>query len=196
MIDEAQDKSKPPPAKGKSSAWGTYKLLLGACIGSLVISTIASYFYYSKWSESQDRTMLLLMEKNVLIQNYDQLKNSFDKIFTNLSVIRDENAKMILLRSSDSSKHYLCRVYWNQYTRKTFIDAVSLPATDSAMEYRLWALAGGQFMDAGVFNISVEDDIQSMKPVVSADDWAVTLEKKGTSTAQPAIENLYLVTRR
>ena len=195
MLDEAQEISKAKPAPGKSSAWGTYKLLLFACMISLIISTIASYFFYSKWSDSQDHTTLLLLEKNVLVQNYDQLKNSFDKLFSNLSVIRDEHAKVLSLQATDSSKHYLVRVFWNPYTRKTFVDAISLPPADSTMEYRLWAIAGGQFTDAGVFTVSEDDDVQPMKQVVNADDWAVTREKKRESIL-PAMENLFLVSRK
>ena len=195
MVDEAPETGKTKVVQGKPSASGTYKLLLAACLVSLIISTLASYFFYHKWSESVDRGSILLTEKNILFQNYNLLKTSFDNLFNDLSVMRDENAKAITLQSPDSTKHYLARVYWNPYTRQTFIDVISLPVPDSTMDYRLWASVGGQFTEAGVFTINVEEDIQHMKEVVNADDWAVTLEPKGGGT-MPAMDKIFLITRK
>src|SRR6185436_14543734 len=109
-------------------------------------------------------------------------------------VMRDENARVITLEATDSTKHYLARVYWNHYTRKTFIDVLSLPEPDSSKQYQLWALVGGQPVDAGVFSADPEDGVQHVKAVVNADMWAVTLEPKGGS-ATPTLEQMYLISK-
>lgn len=187
------DQSKEVPRKRKGTV--SYKLLLTVCMVSLIISTVASYFFFSKWSETADRNTTLLSERNALSQNYAVLKNSFDKIFNDLSVVRDENAQVITLQAADSAKRYMARIYWNKYTRQTFIDILSLPAPDSNMEYRLWASVAGEFMDDGVIRIIPEEEIQQMRQVVNADSWFVTLEAKGESTP-PSFQNVFLTMKK
>lgn len=192
MVDEAPDMNKLKAARRKPSAWGTYRLLLAACLVSMIISTLASYFFYHKWSEAEDRASALLAEKNILTSNYNLLKNSFDTQFNSLNVMRDERSKVITLQSSDSTRHYQARVYWNQVTRQCYVDVLSLPPPDSMKEYRLWASGNGVLTNAGPFKMSVEDDIQEMKPVMNADTWMVTLEPKGECTS-PTMSSVYLV---
>jgi hypothetical protein len=193
--DQEPEKKKVKAEKKKMSASASYKLLLAACLLSLIVSTLASFFFYTKWSESEDKRSLLLVEKNVMTQNYSILKTSFDNLFNELALMRDENAKVFTLQAADSTKHHLVRVYWNPYTRKTFIDAISLPAADSVSEYRLWCSYGGQITDAGTFETATDVDMQPMKSIVNADTWAVTLGPKGNSTI-PSFDHAFLIERK
>jgi len=173
----------------------TYKYLIAACLASLIISTFASYFFYDKWSEAEDRYMAVVTDKNAIAQKYAQEKNAFDKIFGDLSILRDENAKVFTLQATDSTKRYLARVYWNRYTHETYIDIISLPApSDSTKQYQLWALQGGQPVDAGIFRIDADENIQRAKAVMNADTWCVSLEPKGGSTA-PTPDQVLLVSK-
>ena len=169
----------------------TYKYLIAACLASLIISTFASYFFYNKWSESEDRIVTLVNESNALAAKYSLEKNTFEKTFNDLMIVRDENATIVTLTATDSSKRYIARVYWNHYTRETFIDPLSLPMPDSSNDYQLWAVVAGQPVDAGVFSSDVEKGIQRSKSVSNADTWAVTLEPKGGSPA-PNVEKMFL----
>jgi hypothetical protein len=168
--------------KNSSPQIRAYKMLVAACLVSLVISTFASYFFYRKWNEAEDKAIVLLNEKNTLAQNYNLMKNSFDKIFADQLVLRDENARVIILHAADSTRRYTARVYWNHYTRNVFIDPLSVPAPDSTKQYQLWAVTAGHPIDAGVFNAEPEQGIVRVKPVADADAWMVTLEPKGGST--------------
>jgi hypothetical protein len=171
----------------------TYKYLIAACLASLVISTFASYFFYDRWSDAEDRYVTSMNEKNQLTQNYHDLKSSHDKLFNALLIMRDENAKVTMLQSADTAKHYLAHVYWNGATHETFIDVISLPAADSIKEYQLWAMVGGHAINAGVFNCQVAG-IQQVKSVMNADSWVVTLEPKGGS-ASPTPDQVYLLSK-
>ncbi len=172
----------------------TYKYLIAACLASLVISTFASYFFYDRWSEAEDRSLLMLNDRNTAAHNYNELKNSFDKAFGDLLVIRDEYSRMITLHPVDSTKHACVHVYWNVGTHETFIDVISLPAVDSTMQYQLWAMSAGKPVDAGVFNADAMIGMQRLKPVISPDSWVVTLEPKGGSTA-PTPDQVLLVSK-
>ena len=195
MSNETPDTGTSKSVLQKRRAPLSYKLLLTICMASLIISTVASYFFFSKWSETADRNSTMMTEKSTLFHDFNVLKNSFDKQLNNLSIIRDEHARVVTLRPADSTKHSLVRIYWNPSSQKTFIDIIMLPEPDSGREYRLWAFHDGQFMDAGVIMFSLEAEILQMKQVVNAENWFVTLGAKGEITT-PSVQNVWLTMQK
>jgi anti-sigma-K factor RskA len=159
-----------------------------------VISTFASYFFYNRWSEAEDKNMVLLSEKNVLAQNYSAVKNVFDKTYEDMIVIRDRNTRVFTLQSTDTTKRFAARVYWNHLSREAFLDIQSLPVPDSGKQYQLWALVGGKPVDAGVFEVSDEAGLRRMKSVFEAEAWAVTIEPAGGSIA-PTLSTMCLLSK-
>ncbi len=172
----------------------TYKYLIAACIASLIVSTFASVFFYQKWSDAEDRNIAMLNEKNVMVQNLDLVKYEYDKVNHDMSVMRDPAMTIITLNATDSTKYYKALVMWNKYTHQTFIDVADLPVPGNDKQYQLWALVGGQPVDAGVFDMADAAGMQRMKQVIEADVWAVTLELKGGSAA-PTMEQMYLISK-
>lgn len=172
----------------------TYKYLIAACIASLIISTFASVFFYQKWSEAEDRYVAMVSEKNVMAQSLNLVKYNYDKMNHDMSVMRDPAISIITLRATDSTKYYMAHVMWNKYTKQTFIDVSDLPAPGVDQQYQLWALLGGQPVDAGVFDMPEEGGMQKVKAVVDAEMWAVTLEPKGGSNA-PTMDQMVLLSK-
>ncbi len=172
----------------------TYKYLIAACIASLIISTFASVFFYQKWSESEDRNVAIMTEKNTLAQNLNLVKYNFENVNHDMSVMRDPAISIITLRAIDSTKYYMARVMWNKYTRQTFIDVADLPSPGDDKQYQLWALIGGLPVDAGVFEMTSEGGMQKVKAVTDAEVWAVTLEPKGGSDA-PSMDQVVLMSK-
>ncbi len=172
----------------------TYKYLIAACIASLIISTFASVFFYQKWSEAEDRYVVMVNEKNVMAQNLNVVRFNYDKMNHDMSVMRDPAISIITLRAIDSTKYYMAHVMWNKYTRQTFIDVADLPAPGEDKQYQLWALMGGQPIDAGVFDMPEEGGMQKVKAVVDAEMWAVTLEPKGGSNS-PTMDQMVLMSK-
>jgi anti-sigma-K factor RskA len=171
----------------------TYKYLIAASLAALVISTFASWFFYKSWNEAEERYTSLLKDKNELARNYNMVKNTFDQTVTELVIMRDENARIITLQSTDTSKNYVARVYWNQQSGQSFIDVLSLPEPGEGNQYQLWALVGGKPVDAGVFETGL-NGIQQVKNVTAADMWAVTLEPEGGSVS-PTLDKMYLISK-
>lgn len=195
MSNETPDAGTSKSVLQKRRAPLSYKLLLTICMASLIISTVASYFFFSKWSETVDRNSTLLTEKSTLFHNFNLLQNSFDKQFNDLSILRDEHARVVTLRAVDSTKHSIARIYWNPSSQKTYIDIIALPEPDSGREYRLWAFYEGQFLDAGMIIVSLEAEILQMKQVVNAENWFVTLGAKGEITT-PSVQNVWLTMQK
>jgi anti-sigma-K factor RskA len=161
----------------------TYKYLIAASLAALVISTFASWFFYSRWNESEDRYISMLKEKNQFVQNYNVMKGTFDKLYGDLMVARDLNSKVFMLMPVDSMKKYQARVYWNKYTREVYLDMLSMPEPGEGKEFQLWSMENGKPVDAGVFSTTGEEGMHRMKNIASSDAWAVTIEPMGGSQA-------------
>jgi hypothetical protein len=171
----------------------TYKYLIAASLAALVISTFASWFFYNRWSDAENRYTSLLNEKNELAINFNVVKATYDETLANMLIIRDERSTVVMLQSTDTTRNFQARVYWNKMNRHAFIDVLSLPEPEEGKQFQLWALVKGLPVDAGVFNTDVSN-IQRVKDIESADGWAVTLEPKGGSVS-PSLDKMYLINK-
>ncbi len=196
IMDEINEKGKEINIKSNVNRENyslTYKYMIAASLAALVVSTFASWFFYSRWNEAEERYTILLNEKNELAQNYNLVKTTYDETVTNLIIMRDESSKVFVLNATDSTKRFQARVYWSKYTNHAFLDVLSLPTPEDGKQYQLWAIIDGKPVDAGVF-ITGTQRVQRMKDINQADIWAVTLEPKGGS-ASPTLSQMYLISK-
>jgi len=177
----------------RSPAEKTYKYLLVACIAALFISTFASVFFYGKWGEMADQYTAQINEKNRMAQNLNLVKYENDKMNADMAVMHDPSMAIIALYATDSTRQYKARVYWSKANGQAYIDVQDLPTPAADKQYQLWALVGGQPVDAGTFNMD-EAGMQKVKAIVALNigAWAVTLEPKGGS-ATPTMNQMYLI---
>ena len=168
--------TKTVKASATSSAMA-YKYLLSACLASLVISTFASYFFYTRWSETEDRNMTLLQEKNVMGENYVVIKTMFDKLYGEWMTIHEPGVRVFPLHGADTTQSLVARVYWNAQSHDVFLMTGYLPPPPEGMHYRLWALAGNKPHDAGAILLNDNSELQQMKSAYDATAWLITLEE-------------------
>jgi len=185
---------KPKVIDMRSSQKPLYRFLAAASVVFLGVSVITIISLYAKLKEAEEKYASLTDEKNVLTENYNLAKNTYDKTMSAMSVMRDQNASMITLHATDSTKNYMAHVFWNHKTHNAFIDVLSLPMPAADKQYQLWALEGGKPVDAGVFNMNNNSGMQQMKTIMHADAWAVTLEPMGGS-AVPTMNQMYLLSK-
>lgn len=122
----------------------TYKLLLLASITASVISTISSWFFYSKWNEVEDGHYELLKKNSELSAAYDLLETAFDSLSEESAVFRDPDFKVIPVNDRSSFEKSACRIWWNPYNRHTYIDPLALPRLSNDSIYQLWCMAAGK----------------------------------------------------
>ena len=170
----------------------TYKYLIAASLAALAISTFASWFFYSRWEDSEERFSELLSEKNQLAQNYNLVKSGFDKTVYDMLVMRDENSQVINLQPKDTSLNFKARIYWNKLSREIFLDVIKLPEPNPEQEYQLWAVLNNEPLDAGSFNAHEFTGLQRMKEINAAEYWLVTLESKDSLNG-PTLDRTILV---
>lgn len=172
-----------------------YKYMIAASLAALVISTFASWFFYSKWEESEDRYIELLKQKNQLSQELTVLRSEFEDAFSELIILHDVNFKAVSLTSKDTVHKFQARIYWNPYTRETYLDPLSVPQPDSGMQYQIWSFVNKTASSSGLLQPEFSgDQLYRINNTAAAESWAISLEPAGGSPEFSA-ERVVLIQR-
>jgi hypothetical protein len=163
-----------------------YKRLLAACLFSLFLSTGATVFFYRKWSDAEDWYRAERASKDTLRSQLVELQIAFDKNYNDLSIMHNENYSVFFLNAVDSTKRYFARVYWNRFTRETFLDVQNLPKATDGRQFQLWAYTDAP-VNAGVVILRDDRTLIPMRSIEHADKWALTLEPSGGSLIPDSI---------
>jgi len=166
---------------GESSSL-TYKYLIAASLAALIVSTFASWFFYSKWDDAEKNYSGMLQDKNELSENYNVMKSAYDEQSVMLSVIRDPGSKAFDLFPVNISLIYKARVFWNGSLQQTYVDALALPSLEKGKQLQLWCIVRGTALDAGII-INGQHGVQRMKDMPEAGMWLITLEPAGGSSS-------------
>ena len=169
----------------KSGASHVYVLLISACLAALVVSTIGSWFFYSRWDELSDQYSAIVSQNNTTSQQLDQIETEFQRIYPDLLLLRDPDYRSIMMDPTDDTRHDHCRIYWNTYTRKVYLDLLSLSPPDSGKEYRVWCKADRSYQLVAVLQDAADGDaLLSLGNVASAQEWAISEEVAGDTTSK------------
>ncbi|MBK5283808.1 MAG: anti-sigma factor [Bacteroidia bacterium] len=184
---EEKKKNGDGNVKGIVSRWSkAYKILLAACLFSLLIGTCTSIFFFFKWYEAEQNFVDVRKENSRTKQELDYLKVDYQKIFNEQSIIRDINCQVVNLRDPAGQSTNYARVYWNRFSGEVFLDVFFLPVPPSGKEYHLWVYEMKKPFDLGKFKVNFDKRLLRMVSVIIADEWAVSLEPEGGSVVPTA----------
>lgn len=170
----------------------TYKYLIAASLAALFISTFASWFFYSRWNDAEERYTALLQEKQSLSLNLNTVQSAYDKLYADHMIGHDPEVRILTLSMTDSTAKPMARVYWNPRSRETWVEVLEPMPADSGMQYQLWAMDGEVPVSAGMFGMPDDDGMVRVKDVAAATTWAVTVEPEGGS-AEPTLTRKIMV---
>jgi anti-sigma-K factor RskA len=85
-------------------------------------------------------------------------------------------------------------VYWDTRTKDVYLAINNLPKPEENQQYQLWAMVDGKPVDAGIIEMKDGSGMIKMKNIPTAEAFAITLEKKGGSSA-PSLDKLYVMGR-
>lgn len=174
------------------SRWSkAYKILLAACLFSMVIGTATSIFFFIKWYQAEQQYSEIRRENSQVKQKFEFLKRDYETMLREESIIRDVNAQIVNLRDPTGKSTNYARIYWNRFSGEVFIDVLFLPVPPSGKEYRVWIYDNDTPSDVGTFKVSFDNRLQSLYSVVTADSWIVSLEPEG-GNKQLLDENIVL----
>jgi anti-sigma-K factor RskA len=86
----------------------------------------------------------------------------------------------------------MATVYWNTSSKDVYLLVNQLPKPVADKQYQLWAIVDGKPVDAGIFDVGEGVSFVKLKTIQNAQAFAVTLEKKGGSSA-PTMEAMYVM---
>ncbi|WP_291149976.1 anti-sigma factor [Flavobacterium sp. UBA7680] len=134
-------------------------------------------------------------EKNKIERNYAFLDQQNKQTQKNLTIVRDIKNTSVTLGGQAVSPASFAKVYWNQQTKTTYIDAAGLPAPPKGMVYQVWSLKLSPVLTPTSIGLldNFEGNSQKIFAVNktdSAEAFGITLEPAGGSLT-PTMEKLY-----
>lgn len=108
-----------------------------------------------------------------------------------IEMLRTPDMKIIRLKGVEQHPDANAVVFWQESTRKVYLDASALPAAPEGKQYQLWAMVDGKPVDAGLY-ASGQDLRTAVSTIARAEAFAITLEDIGGSPA-PTLSNLYVM---
>ena len=181
---------------GTSGNNRTLQFALAACLGLLVMSTVALFSTYNRLNLANNQLAELRQQKDQYTRNasFMEERNQELKLIADMPYHADW--KPIALKGVGSSPSAELTVYWNKVDHKVMVNNHNkvLPAHDESHQYQLWAMVDGKPVDLGVFDSSDENKrmIFEMKSIAGAQAFAVTLEKAGGS-ASPTMDKMVVM---
>lgn len=192
----AVEKTAEPITRSLNQAATYFNWLSAASITVAILSTALSVYFYSQWKNTEGQLISLREENQIFAQNANYMLDSNRQIIeqkTNyFSFVTDTSTSRITMKGLPIAPTATAMVFWNKQSKEVFIDIKNLPKPPDGMQYQLWALDNGVPIDAGVFEMASTGTMQKMKPILSAQAFAVTLEKAGGSP-QPNLEMLHVI---
>ena len=155
-----------------------YKYAFAASLLLLCISGVSLGIMYKRLQDSQQQLVSLRLNEQKFTRQVSFLNEE-------VNVFRDPSFRFIQLKGMPKTPSSALTVAWSAKRKKLMVDLSSakLPAPGQGKQYQLWAIANGKPVDLGVFDKTTADsaDMKLMKPVASAQAFAVTIEPRGGS---------------
>ncbi len=155
--------------------------LLAASFIGLLISVGAAVWFWSRWMETEEE-----LTESIRIQ--EQLASAIHQAEQELQTLRNYDNRVVRMTSTGEEAEAFAVLFWNPQTQTVWIDASKMPPLPKGKQYQLWAIAGGDPVDAGVFDGRTEH-LQELKRVTEAHTFAVTVEPRGGSET-PTLETM------
>jgi anti-sigma-K factor RskA len=167
---------------------GIWKWLAAA---SLIMLAGAAYWAIT----SNSKYTQLLAENRQLEQQLQQSASQMDTMKQQTEMLTKPDVKMAVLKGTSIAPQSYATVYWDTTaTKDVYLLINNLPEPASDRQYQLWALADGQPIDLGVFDIQLRQRklLVKMQNVQKAQAFAITLEPRGGSE-KPTMDSMYVM---
>ena len=170
-----------------------YRQAIAASIALTIVSASSAVYFWNKWQNAEVRVLALESEKNLMANNANLTKQQFERANNYLSLLQDSNSVLVTLKGSSLSPLARAKILWSKSTHEVYLSGLSsLPTPAADKQYQLWAIVDGKPVDAGVFDIGNNINVQQLKKIENAQAFAITEEKKGGNPT-PTLSALYLI---
>ena len=152
-------------------------------------------YQYFELDKSKNQVVTVEQEKSKLEEAVVTLELQNKTTKEVLTIVRDENNKVIPLGGQAVAPTAKAKIYWNQKTDAVYVDASGLPEPPEGKVYQIWSLkllptltptSIGLLAD---FNAN-DTKVFAVDKTSGAEAFGITLEPAGGS-ASPTMEQLY-----
>jgi len=180
--------AQPNAPKSGPPKWSLFLLATVAAIGLLFAG-------YSNAQNQKKAAQVSSLEQElaVLKTDCDEKDQTINTLQEQLQIIRTANNSLIQMNGTPKAPGAIASIYWNENTRKTYLDIVNLPPPPTDKQYQLWAIVDGTPVDMGVFDVVLDGStLQEVPFIENPQAFAVTLENKGGSPT-PTLEEMVVI---
>ncbi|WP_354357458.1 anti-sigma factor [Pedobacter sp. UYP30] len=196
--DEIKTHAEPiiVPLKPNNANIRTLRFALVACVALLVISVAALFVAYNKLNDAHQQIASLNLNNQKFAATVSQLEFKNGGLSQAVAMSSSKEWATVRLAGVKNTPSANMDVYWNKQNKEVLINytAMSLPTTDQAHQYQLWALVNGKPVSLGVFggkNLPLEATLK-MEGIDTAQAFAVTIEPMGGSSS-PTMEKMVVM---
>jgi anti-sigma-K factor RskA len=157
-----------------SSFW---KRVAAAAVALLLGSAVLNISLYKKNND-------ITAELNQSQQLVNNLQDKSKAMENDLQVVQSKYSTPVSLNGLETAPDAAAKVFWMRNTGDVYIDPSSLPGAPKGKQYELWAIVGGQPVNAGIIVTTKKGDryvIQKMKTFGKVDAFAISLEDESVS---------------
>jgi anti-sigma-K factor RskA len=173
----------PPAAPVFKLTPAFWKYVAAASIILLVGSTVLNFYFFNQYSKTNELNAQLLASQNQMASSLKVVQAKLDNYVAALAMNIDTNMVVVKMPGVKEHPGLLATVYWDKRTKNVYLMANNLPEPPSGMQYQLWAIIDGKPLDAGMLNWENGNMRTPLRNILSAQAFAITLEKAGGSLA-------------
>lgn len=169
-----------------------WRMAAAASIIALMVSAALNIYFFNRYTDTSQRYQALLTERNSLqASNNIYQTNLNDWQLAARMMANPGMLKVTLAGVPGKENGLMTTLFWDKSTKDVYLLTNKLPAPAPDKQYQLWALVDGKPVDAGMLDPDCQGACK-MKNVPKAQAFAITLEKKGGSSA-PTMPQMFVM---
>jgi anti-sigma-K factor RskA len=173
---------------------GFARYVAAASLLLLAGSVLLNFYLLSQYKKTIAKNEELIAAQTQVASNNQVLQTKLLTYENAISLM--QNPLMAIIKMPGVPKSpapsSLATVYWNTLSKDVYLLVNQLPKPVANKQYQLWAIVDGKPVDAGIFNMGEGVSFVKLKNIPKAEAFAITLEKKGGSTA-PDMGAMYVM---
>ena len=170
------------------------RTVAAAAIILLIGSTIVNFYFFTQYKKYINKYDELIANQNQMAATNESLQTKLRDYATAFDHLKDTGMAMVKMVDAPNSPRpgNSTTVYWDMKSKDVYLLVNNLPKPAAEKQYQLWAIVDGKPVDAGIFDMNDPLPFIKMKNIPQAQAFAITLEKRGGSSA-PTMEAMYVM---
>jgi anti-sigma-K factor RskA len=177
----------------KKYSRSTFNFALTVAVFLVLAMAVLAFYFFNNWKHTEARLEAALAREQQLVHTFRTMESQVSLRDEELAVVRDPQYRPVPMVSLEAAPAGSAVVYWNPQSRQVYLYVRELPDPPVGQQYQLWALYEGEYRDAGLIPVHMEEGryLQPMTNVGEARGFLITREPEGGSPT-PSRDSMYL----